>query len=142
MPSKKQQRPPIVVADDEHERLVDLALSAMHRMPGAADLFEELSRAKTVPTLPIDAIGIDSVATFVYDGAHYTDFALVDPHRADFANGRISIVTSVGAMLLGLSPGQTIEWTGEDGRSHWLTVSHVRQPEASPAPMPQSPSPI
>jgi regulator of nucleoside diphosphate kinase len=136
MSNTKHQRPPIVVADDEHERLVDLALSAMHRMPGAADLFVELSRAKTVQELPIDAIGIDSVVTFVYDGAHYTDFALVDPHRADFANGRISIVTSVGAMLLGLSEGQTIEWTGEDGRFHWLTVDRVRQPAARPTPSP------
>ncbi len=134
MSNEKFKRPPIVVADDEHERLVDLALSAMDRMPGAADLFVELSRATTVQTLPIDAVGIDSVVTFVYDGAHYRDFALVDPHRADFANGRISIVTSVGAMLLGLSEGQTIEWTGEDGRSHWLTVNQVRQPQACPAP--------
>jgi len=28
-------------------------------------------------------------------------------------------------MLLGLSEGQSIEWTGEDGRSHWLTVARV-----------------
>lgn len=120
-----KKRPPIVVADNEHERLVDLALSAMDRMPGAADLFVELSRARTVKALPRDAIGIDSVVTFDYDGARYRDFVLVDPHRADFAQGRISVITTVGAMLLGLSEGQSIEWTGEDSRSHWLTVARV-----------------
>lgn len=113
------------MADNEHERLVDLALSAMDRTPGAADLFVELSRAKTVEALPKGAIGIDSVVTFDYDGSRYRDFVLVDPHRADFAQGRISVITTVGAMLLGLSEGQSIEWTGEDGRTHWLTVARV-----------------
>jgi len=44
--SSKNKRPQIFVRTDEHERLVDLALAAMERTPGAADLFVELSRAK------------------------------------------------------------------------------------------------
>lgn len=128
--SSKNKRPQIFVRTDEHERLVDLALAAMERTPGAVDLFVELSRAKTVERLPRDVIGIDSVITFEYDGSNYRDFTLVDPHRADFANGRISIITTVGAMLLGLAEGQTIEWTGEDGRAHRLSVAEVRQPRS------------
>lgn len=124
-----KKRPPIVVENDEHERLVGLALSALGRVPGAVDLFVELSRARTVKALPRAAIGIDSVITFDYDGSRYRDFVLVDPHRADFARGRISVITSVGAMLLGLSEGQSIEWTGDDGRSHWLKVVGVNADE-------------
>jgi regulator of nucleoside diphosphate kinase len=129
---EKDKRPPIVIADDQHERLVDLALSTMDRMPGAVVLFAELARAKTVDRLPQDAIGINSVATFDYDGAHYRDYVLVEPHHADFANGRISILTPVGAMLLGLSEGQTMEWTGDDGREHRVTVEQVRENRAQP----------
>lgn len=132
---KKDKRPSIVIADDQHERLVDLALSTMDRMPGAVVLFAELARAKTVERLPPDAIGIDSVATFEYDGAHYRDFVLVEPHHADFSNGRISILTPVGAMLLGLSEGQTMEWTGDDGRAHRVTVEQVQESLAQPTPI-------
>lgn len=132
--SKKYVRPPIVVTDDEHERLLDLALSALDRTPGAADLYVELSRAKTVRQLPKNAIGIDRVASFEYDGEFYSDYALVDPHRADFSQHRISVLTPVGAMLLGLSEGQTIEWTGKDGRSHNVRVARVREGAPGPAP--------
>jgi regulator of nucleoside diphosphate kinase len=133
--SKKDNRPPIVVADDQHERLVDLALSTMDRMPGAVVLFAELARAKTVDRLPQDAIGINSVATFEYDGARYRDYVLVEPHQADFSKGRISILTPVGAMLLGLSEGQTMEWIGEDGRTHRVTIEQVQESPAQPTPI-------
>lgn len=123
---KKHNRPPIIIADDEYERLVDLASSRMDRMPGAVILFGELARARTVERLPRGVIGINSVATCEYDGAHYRDYALVEPQQADFAKGRISILTPVGAMLLGLSEGQTLEWTGDDGREHRVTVEQVQ----------------
>jgi regulator of nucleoside diphosphate kinase len=134
MANKKQlKRPPIIVADDQHERLVDLALASMDRMPGAVALLEELERARTVARLPSDAIGINSVATFEYDGARYRDYALVAPHEADFASGRISVLTPVGAMLLGLSVGQTMDWTGDDGRAHRVTIEQVRESSAQRA---------
>ncbi|MEJ0060404.1 MAG: GreA/GreB family elongation factor [Terricaulis sp.] len=126
MSKNEYQRPLIVVAEAEHERLVNLALSALDRSPGAVDLFTELSRAKVVPTLPDHVIGVGSVATFKYEGSTYVDFELVDPHRADIARQRISVVTPVGAMLLGLSEGQSIQWTGPDNRRHEVIVESVR----------------
>lgn len=126
MSNENYQRPPIVVAEDEHDRLTDLALSALERAPGAVDLFVELSRAKTVARLPDNVIGIGSVSTFKYDGSNYRDYALVEPHQADITERRISVLTPVGAMLLGLSEGQSIEWTGPDDRRHTVTVQKVR----------------
>jgi regulator of nucleoside diphosphate kinase len=123
---KEYERPPIVIAEDEHERLTSLALSALDRAPGAVDLFAELSRAKTVTVLPEHVVGIGSVATFQFDGLSYHEYELVDPHRADIGKRRISVLTPVGAMLLGLSEGQTIEWTGPDDRSHKVIVQQVR----------------
>lgn len=126
MSKQEYQRPPIVVAEDEHDRLIALALSALDRTPGAVDLFTELSRAKTVAKLPEHVVGVGSVATFEYDGSNYRDYELVDPHRADIAQCRISVLTPVGAMLLGLSEGQSIEWVGPDKRHHKVAVEKVR----------------
>ena len=103
-----------------------MALAALDRAPGAVDLFVELSRAKTVKTLPEHVVGVGSVATFEYDGSSYREYELVDPHRADIAERRISVLTPVGAMLLGLSQGQIIEWVGPDERKHKVVVEHVR----------------
>lgn len=126
MSKKDYKRPPIVIAEDEHERLTSLALAALDRAPGAVDLFVELSRAKTVKALPEHVVGVGSVATFEYDGSSYREYELVDPHRADIAARRISVLTPVGAMLLGLSQGQTIEWVGPDNRAHKVVVENVR----------------
>lgn len=126
MSKKDYKRPPIVIAEDEHERLTSLALAALDRAPGAVDLFLELSRAKTVKALPEHVVGVGSVATFEYDGSSYREYELVDPHRADIAARRISVLTPVGAMLLGLSQGQTIEWVGPDNRAHKVVVENVR----------------
>lgn len=126
MSKKEYKRPPIVVAEYEHERLTGLALAALDRAPGAVDLFVELSRAKTVKALPQHVVGIGSVATFEYDGSSYREYELVDPHRADIGQRRISVLTPVGAMLLGLSQGQTIEWVGPDDRAHKVVVKDVR----------------
>ena len=126
MSKKEYKRPPIVISEDEHERLTSLALAALDRAPGAVDLFVELSRAKTVKALPKYAVGVGSVATFEYDGSSYREYELVDPHRADIAQRRISVLTPVGAMLLGLSQGQTIEWVGPDDRAHKVVVGDVR----------------
>lgn len=127
MSKKEYKRPPIVIAEDEHERLVTLALTALDRAPGAVDLFTELSRAKVVAKLPEHVVGVGSVATFDYDGSTYRDYELVDPHRADIGQQRISVLTPVGAMLLGLSAGQSIQWTGPDHRDHKVAVERVRR---------------
>ena len=126
MSKKDYKRPPIVIAEDEHERLTSLALAALDRAPGAVDLFVELSRAKTAKALPEHVVGVGSVATFAYDGSSYREYELVDPHRADITERRISVLTPVGAMLLGLSQGQTIEWVGPDDRAHKVVVGDVR----------------
>ena len=126
MSKNDYQRPPIIIAEDEVDRLTSLALSALDRAPGAVDLFVELSRANTVRHLPQNVIGVGRVATFEYDGSRYSDYALVEPRDADIEQRRISVLTPVGAMLLGLSEGQSIEWTGPDDRRHKVVVENVR----------------
>jgi regulator of nucleoside diphosphate kinase len=54
---------------------------------------------------------------------------LVYPHEADLDAGRISVLTPVGAALIGLSVGQSIEWQSPTGGWRSLTVLRVHDPE-------------
>ena len=120
------RRTPIMVAEGEHELLTELVLKALGKTTGATLLFEELARARVVAETPPFVAGIGSVATFTYNGSRYRDYVLVYPQSADFAAHRISVLTPVGAMLLGLAEGQSIEWMGEDGATHRIALEKVK----------------
>jgi hypothetical protein len=50
---------------------------------------------------------------------------LVYPHRADFSEGRISVLSRIGAALLGLMEGQSINWQTRNKDKQRLTVLRV-----------------
>jgi regulator of nucleoside diphosphate kinase len=53
------------------------------------------------------------------------DVVLVYPHEADISLKRISVLTPVGAALIGLSIGQSIEFNTPGTRRRSLTVLGV-----------------
>ncbi|MBN8605747.1 MAG: GreA/GreB family elongation factor [Caulobacterales bacterium] len=120
-------RPPVFVSTDEYDRLYSLAYAAQDREPGADTLIEELARARVTPAAdtPQDVVRMHDHVTFSYDGTLYKGFQLVYPHEADISARRISVLTHVGAMLLGLGAGETIAWQGGDSRRHTLDVEAV-----------------
>lgn len=120
-------RPPLFVTADEYERLLNLAYAAQDREPGADALIDELGRAQVglATETPAGVVRMHSRVSFTYDQKSYRDFALVYPHEADINAGRISVLTQVGAMLLGLQAGQSIAWTDPQGRAHQLDVEAV-----------------
>jgi regulator of nucleoside diphosphate kinase len=122
-----KKRPDIVVHQEDHEQLIELALKALGQSPGAATLLEEMERAKVVESdaLPPNVLAMNDAAEFEYDGQTYRDFHLVWPNCADFVNGRISVLTPVGAALIGLSEGSSMWWPGQQGRVHRLTLNKV-----------------
>lgn len=126
---KAAQQPAILVSREDHEELIDLALKGLGRAPGAAFLLQEMQRAKvtTADALPANVLAMNDEVEFEYDGANYRDFKLVYPHSANFANGRISVLTPVGAALIGMSEGETICWPNGAQGEHKLTVSKVRR---------------
>ncbi|WP_407649143.1 GreA/GreB family elongation factor [Devosia algicola] len=50
---------------------------------------------------------------------------MVYPVQADISRGRVSVLTPVGAALIGLRTGQSITWETRDGRNNVLTVLSV-----------------
>lgn len=127
------RKPPITIAHSEKESLERLADAWSVRQPDVADeLLAELDRAEIVPDQRMrdDVVRMNSRLTYTTDGGETRTVTLVYPKEADIAEGRVSILTPIGTALLGLSPGQSIEWQTRDGRKHSLTVNRVQQDAA------------
>lgn len=134
--NKSSRKPRIVVGDVDYKRLTDLATGAQNRFPeAAAELLSELERARVVTAgaVPAQVVQMGSTVEFRSDSAQQRRVTLVFPGEADIAENKISILTPIGAALIGLSTGQSIAWTTRDGREHELTVIDVEQPDASTA---------
>ncbi|MDM9644822.1 nucleoside diphosphate kinase regulator [Rhizobium sp. S163] len=130
MASRKARKPSIAIARSEHERLTKLAEAFAVRTPEVSDeLLTELERARVVDDakIPGDVVRMGSSLRYTSDLGEDRSVTLVYPGDADIAAGRISIMTPIGAALIGLSPGQSIDWRARDGRVHRLTVQKVAQ---------------
>jgi regulator of nucleoside diphosphate kinase len=126
--TKARRKPAITMTRSDHERLVRLAESFVGQNTALADhLLDELDRARIVvdARLPGDVVRIGSTLRFTTDAGEDRTVTLVLPHEADIAEGRVSILTPIGVALIGLSAGQSIDWTGRDGRNRRLTVESV-----------------
>ena len=125
-------RPPIHMLDRESDLLGDLALQMEQRHPVvSAMLLAEIERAEihSQASLPSDAVTIGSEVEF-FDLAHERTHhvQIVMPAEADIAAGRISVLTPIGAGLIGLSEGQSIDWPDLEGRERRIRIVSVRQP--------------
>lgn len=131
-------RPPIHMLSSESEMVAALALQAEHRQPVvAAMLLEEIERAELhgPTTLPEGAITIGSGIDFVDERSHQMrKVELVLPALANIAEGRISILTPMGAALYGLTAGQSIDWPDLDGHARRIRIVRVRQPSGQGSP--------
>jgi regulator of nucleoside diphosphate kinase len=126
-----QRLPDIVVGGTDHARLTNLANAALDTVPDTAEeLLSELERARVVAdeAVPQDVVRMGSMVEFESDGDRKR-VMLVFPPEADIAAGKVSVLTPVGAALIGLSKGQSIAWAARDGTSHALTIRSVEQPK-------------
>jgi regulator of nucleoside diphosphate kinase len=128
-------RPQIHMIDTEAERLSELALNIETAMPQVSDLLlRETTRAKLhrAAHMPADVVTMGTQVEFRDEASGVTrTVTLAWPQDADIAAGRISILTPIGAGLIGLREGQQILWPDRDGRERNLTIMRVSQPEAA-----------
>jgi regulator of nucleoside diphosphate kinase len=121
--------------DTEAERLSELALNIETAMPQVSELLlRETTRAKThrAATMPADVVTMGAEVEFRDEASGVTrTVTLAWPQDADIAVGRISILTPIGAGLIGLGEGQQILWPDRDGRERNLTIVRVSQPAAA-----------
>jgi regulator of nucleoside diphosphate kinase len=124
----RQRKPAITIAASEHEKLTRLAEGAAARgFDVAEELLAELDRARVTADnrLPADVVRMGSGLRYATDSGERRAVTLVYPGMADIEAGRISILTPIGAALIGLRAGQSIDWTDRGGRTHRLTVLAV-----------------
>lgn len=72
-----------------------------------------------------DVITMSSRVVFTDDAGETHDVTLVYPEEADMEKSRLSVLTPVGAALIGLKVGQSIEWRTRLGEERTLTVLKV-----------------
>lgn len=122
-------RPPLVICDSDYDLIANLALSIEARLPNLArQLLEEINRAEIVPAseLPPNVVALGSEVEFEDEssGARRT-VRLVTPGEADIEHGKVSILTSVGAGLIGMAAGAQISWPKPDGTERRLRMVRV-----------------
>lgn len=133
--------PPVTLDAAWLEQFHGLATAAMNRNPEVAErLMAEIERATIVASaeVPPSVVTIGSEVTFRDEATRATQrVTVVMPLEADIARRRVSILTPIGAALIGLDEGACIDWETLSGEVRRLTVLKVERPateEASLAP--------
>ena len=121
--------PAIYLTAAECDQLWELALRAERAHPHTtALLMAELDRAEVrePDELPQQTVTMNSQIEFVDEGTGaQRTVQLVYPKDADIDEGRVSILTPVGAGLIGMRAGSTIRWPDRDGRDRDLRIVRV-----------------
>jgi regulator of nucleoside diphosphate kinase len=134
--NRRQELPPVTISMTDYDRLAWVATASVHLrrdLEAAGMLADELMRATVVPAQAIPP----SVAT-MHSRVEFRDnvtgavhkLTLVYPGEDDPEAGLHSVLTPVGAALIGLTEGQSMRWRMPKGGWHSLTLLRViYQPE-------------
>ncbi|CAO3408638.1 Regulator of nucleoside diphosphate kinase [Azospirillum largimobile] len=124
--------PPIILTAVDHDRLSGLAEAIADTLPDVYDyLAAELDRAVVVGPDEIapSIVTMNARVTFRDEVAgQERTVTLVYPQQADLAAGRISVLTPIGAALIGVAEKQSITWYTRQGEAKTLTVLAVEHP--------------
>lgn len=140
------QMPKIFVPNDDFDILMKLASAGAGDDGPADDLLSELERATVAGDdgIPANVVRMGSTVSYSLDGAQPKTVRLVYPADADISSGAVSVLTPIGAALLGLKPGQTIGFEARDGTEREIRIiavfsgngTVVKAPAPKPAPVP------
>ncbi|AXE31918.1 nucleoside diphosphate kinase regulator [Chromobacterium phragmitis] len=125
--------PAITISSLDYDRLAALLESCEHDHPVASRLEAELERADVVEpqAMPASVVTMNtSVRIRLGDGQEKL-LTLVYPKDADSEQGRISVLAPIGAALLGLSVGQSMQWPTPSGHTELSVLEITYQPEAA-----------
>lgn len=132
-----ETKPPIKVTEVDLQRLQRCFTASRGEIPESVlePLEEELARAEVIEPQDAPPTLVTMNSRVVFENVHNRrrrEITLVYPQDADPAQNRISVLSPVGAALLGLSVGQEIDWELPNGRSARFRIAEiVYQPEAA-----------
>jgi len=124
--------PPITLGQSDFDRLTALSSAASDNFPAVAEfLVREVSRARVLPDAEMAAgiVRMGSLVAFA-DGVtgEAREATLVYPEHADVSVGKVSILSPIGAALIGLAAGQSIRFQTPAGGWRSLSVLAVYNP--------------
>ena len=129
-------RKPVCITEYDRQRLLKLLNGIRHFPQERAHLellVEEMERAVIVPSERVSG-NIVTLNTRMrvkdLDSAEETSIQLVFPNDEDFEHGKISILTPIGAALIGYSEGDIAEWRVPAGIRRLRIEEITYQPEA------------
>lgn len=137
LPPPDPRRPAICVTKSDFNNIRSvLSIHGTHRNSRAVEyLVRELMRATIVDerTIPADVVTMGSRVEFRKEGRSSNQVVtLCYPEEREIFDDGISILTPIGAALIGLRAGQSICYAGRDGRPVTIKIIRVaHQPEAS-----------
>ena len=130
------QEPQIILSSQDLQRLERLLDSvSTEDAPGLDALRRELDRAEVAEpdAMPENVVTMNSTVRFVDElSGREFELTLAYPDDMHLTHGTVSILAPIGSALLGLSVGQSIDWTLPGDRTTTLRILAVTyQPEAA-----------
>jgi regulator of nucleoside diphosphate kinase len=120
--------PPVIISETDRENLYAIATSALtnSRMaPAASNVLREIYRATIVPNdqLPTNVVAVNSCVD-VRDNVAGTNrrIVLALPDETSCEPNAVSVLSPLGAALIGLSEGASVEWCTASGDRKSITV--------------------
>jgi regulator of nucleoside diphosphate kinase len=120
--------PPVIISETDREDLYAVATSALtnSRMaPVASNVLREIYRATIVPNdqLPTNVVAVNSCVD-VRDNVAGANrrIVLVLPGETSTKPNAVSVLSPLGAALIGLSEGSSVEWCTASGDRSSITV--------------------
>lgn len=123
------ESPPITLSEHDFARLSALVNSGN---PLAVTLEGELERASVLPTqkMPADIVRMYSTVEYRNTTSNQsTKVTLVYPSEANINESKVSVLAPIGAALIGLQVGQSIDWALPNAKSVRLEVVDVTHAE-------------
>lgn len=124
----------IYLSEEDYNVLNHLICGLSTKVDTVFRLRAELSRAIVLdaPDVPVEAIGLNSkVEIEDMESGERERYTLTLPAQSDFDEGRLSVLTPIGAGLLGYAEGDEIEWPTPGGIRHIRVIDVVRDEQTA-----------
>ena len=128
--------PPIIIARRDHARLERLAVNALRKChPVSGFLMSKIRRAVVCDAykMPRGVARLNEWVTYRIDGNKQTESKiLVCPEEFRSAEINLSVLSSLGAAVLGMRVGNCMKFFSADGGLHFVIVESVVAPAGAP----------
>jgi regulator of nucleoside diphosphate kinase len=126
-------KPKIIISEQDLNRLESMLEHQPKLTATMMQLEDELARAEVVAPqdVPTNVVSMNArVLITIAPSNEATEITLVYPHDFSGEKGQVNVVAPIGAAILGLAEGQTIEWPQPDGHLMKVHIEKVLyQPE-------------